>query len=242
MTCIDKKGLLTYLYKDFKFLIGLIVDIPFRIIKYIIDIKTKIFKHDKHCIKNRKGAKPILLIHGYGGHSIQWVPISWFYLKQFDIYTINISFNSHLTLLNINIENKITQIYEETGMKVNLIGHSMGGLVASKYINHSKVNNIITIATPFRGTPLLNYFKFENNCINDIQKKSEFLNILHSNIQKEKKTIHCFGSHYDIYVPYPRYLPYYCFNDYHIKLSGHLNILIMPSLWNQINNILEIEN
>lgn len=40
--------------------------------------------------------------------------------------------------------------------KVNLIGHSMGGLVIAGYINrmkkNAKVNKVVTLATPFRGS------------------------------------------------------------------------------------------
>jgi pimeloyl-ACP methyl ester carboxylesterase len=242
MTCIDKKGLVSYIYKDFKIVIGLLCDIPIIIIKYIIiglkKIRINIWDKNLHSIKRRIGLKPILLIHGYGGFNFQWFPISWLFLKKYDLYTVQIKYHSHSSLNNIIIDDKINKIYNETGMKVNLIGHSMGGIIASKYINHPNIDKIITIASPFRSSPLLKYFNFTNDCINDIDINSNFLKNLHLNIKKGNKFIHCFGGENDLYIPYPKYIPYNSYCLYNIKLAGHLNILLMPSLWEQINNII----
>ncbi len=55
----------------------------------------------------------------------------------------------------------IDQKMAETGAtKVSIVGHSMGGLITSKYIangNAHKVNKIVTLGTPYLGAPLTSH-------------------------------------------------------------------------------------
>src|SRR5512142_1524910 len=59
---------------------------------------------------------------------------------------------------NLLIQRRLTETietaYQETGGKVHLIGHSLGGIIARSAARQhaSKVASVITLASPFRGT------------------------------------------------------------------------------------------
>jgi len=63
---------------------------------------------------------------------------------------------------------QIDEILQSTGQeKVNIIGHSMGGLDSRYLIStlgyHDRVASLTTIATPHRGTPLADHFVNDRN-------------------------------------------------------------------------------
>ncbi len=106
-------------------------------------------------------APPILLIHGYLHHQVAWF---WFIrlLRKKQpvgpIYMINLfpAFSS-IAKLAEQVKEKVEAIQSETdASQVILIGHSMGGLVASYFCEYlakpKQVARIITLGSPFKGT------------------------------------------------------------------------------------------
>src|SRR5215203_6138889 len=105
---------------------------------------------------------PVLLIHGYMADASVWN--KWVELLKkdgIDAYPITFkesddkcgSASEHAKELS----NIIGQIKEETGQnKVNIVGHSKGGLDARVYLanNTKDVANLIMIGTPNAGSPL----------------------------------------------------------------------------------------
>lgn len=109
-----------------------------------------------------KNSTAILLIHGYVRNQSDWL---WFIQNLaptgFPIYTVNLapSLGSIQEITNHSLPSKIQQIKQETDcQQIILIGHSMGGLVASYYSEYldeaDMIKNVITIATPYHGTKL----------------------------------------------------------------------------------------
>lgn len=106
--------------------------------------------------------KPILLVHGYINHGSVWSFQKKWLIKRGlgPIYTINLrnpfhSIQDHAEKVKI----KAQAITEETGRKdLILIGHSMGGLVSAWYATSlaspGSATDVITIASPFAGTPM----------------------------------------------------------------------------------------
>lgn len=109
--------------------------------------------------------KPILLIHGYLHSSLVW-----FYhgrkLKNNGfgpIYTINLKkpFSS-IERHALEVKQQVKIIQEETNRSdLILIGHSMGGLVASYFAlnlaEKNTVSDVITIGSPLKGTIIANF-------------------------------------------------------------------------------------
>lgn len=104
----------------------------------------------------------ILLIHGYLRNQGDW----WWFRKQLTnlpcpIYTVNLepAYGTIQEITEHSIAKKIAEIKTDSNCEeIILIGHSMGGLVASYYSEFLDKDNlikkIITIGTPFHGTKL----------------------------------------------------------------------------------------
>src|SRR6185436_6416736 len=111
---------------------------------------------------NNSTTLPVLLIHGYMEDAAvwnKWVDL----LKKDDISVYPITFKQSDDKCGSSAEHAkelskiIGQIKDETGQnKVNIVGHSKGGLDARVYLanNTKDVPNLIMIGTPNAGSPL----------------------------------------------------------------------------------------
>ena len=111
---------------------------------------------------NNSTTLPVLLIHGYMEDAAvwnKWVDL----LKKDGISAYPITFKQSDDKCGSSAEhakelsNIIGQIKEETGQnKVNIVGHSKGGLDARVYLanNTKDVANLVMIGTPNAGSPL----------------------------------------------------------------------------------------
>lgn len=104
--------------------------------------------------------RPILLIHGLMHNQSGWLWLRrQIKLERLGpVYTINLE-PRHASIEEYadQVAARAREIERETGQSgLILIGHSMGGLVASYYAEHlapaGKVADIITLGTPFDGT------------------------------------------------------------------------------------------
>jgi pimeloyl-ACP methyl ester carboxylesterase len=57
-------------------------------------------------------------------------------------------------LIESPLRDSIARAFEETGRKLHLVGHSLGGVIARALaaLNPEKIASVITLASPFRGT------------------------------------------------------------------------------------------
>jgi triacylglycerol lipase len=105
---------------------------------------------------------PILLLHGLFHNRSCW----WLLKRRLEnaglgpIYTINLNtWRSDIEPLTERVANKVDQLRREHGIeRVDLVGHSMGGVIARNYIQRrggsGKVRHCICIATPHEGSRL----------------------------------------------------------------------------------------
>ena len=83
------------------------------------------------------------------------------YLRQygFDVYPFGYDWRKDLRSSATDLDNYIDDVLSQTGaQKVNIVDHSLGGLLARYYVTSSslqadKVEQIISLGTPFLGTP-----------------------------------------------------------------------------------------
>jgi hypothetical protein len=133
--------------------------------------------------------RPILLVHGYlnAGHV-------WDFHKKIlakngfgPIYTIDLGhpFQS-IRSYALKVQEKARQIAKETGSSdLNIIGHSMGGLVSYYYVaklaQAYSVPQLITIGSPLQGTRIAK-IGF-GQCAHDMRPDSELIKEMHVAIE-----------------------------------------------------------
>lgn len=141
------------------------------------------------------GQQPILLVHGYLGHSSNWTYIRYRLQKAGlgPIFTINLGsvFQSIDGDYAQKVKQKAEEIAKITGMtKLIIIGHSMGGIVGSYYATHlapkGSVTDIITLGSPLKGT------KFSavevGECAQQMNYRSDFIKGLLEKIYNSEDT------------------------------------------------------
>ena len=105
---------------------------------------------------------PIVFVHGYSGSTIvnfsamiQWFKNAGYPSNRLYYYTYN-TLPGVAASANI-LKDKVNSVLAATGKsKVDIISHSMGGLVTRYYMKYlggaSKVKQVVNVATPHKGT------------------------------------------------------------------------------------------
>ena len=210
----------------------------------------------------------ILLLHGSGFDESEWLVGRTFLSlynnpKYGQVFSLNYDTCSTKGIEDFatnEIRNKCLEIQKVTGQsQIILIGHSMGGLVASYYAEHlSKKDNIdiehiITIATPWQGTPLLETIWYYTNYSWKTEKRypqmscsSFFRKILLDKIllvqaNKKEKKIQYYNlySENDFFVNKKHGLISEQIPHKEINSCGHYLIIVHPQTWITITNWLD---
>ncbi|MEK6954358.1 MAG: alpha/beta fold hydrolase [Candidatus Micrarchaeota archaeon] len=114
---------------------------------------------------------PVLLVHGIYDSDAMWEAIKTdLEAKGFQVFLVgNVTGkaglepnNGDIRELSVQLQEAISEVKRRTGAdKVDVIAHSMGGLVTSWYIKSGNFANdigtFVTLSTPFYGTPISKY-------------------------------------------------------------------------------------
>jgi pimeloyl-ACP methyl ester carboxylesterase len=103
---------------------------------------------------------PVLLVHGYGHNSSAWLMLRMALRRAgfTSIHTMNYNpLINDIPRIAEQLSDRVEMIRGLTGAdKVNLVGHSLGGLVSRWYVQEMdgdhKVNTAITLSSPHKGT------------------------------------------------------------------------------------------
>lgn len=185
---------------------------------------------------------PILLVHGYLHDSTAWI----YQRKKLakaglgPIYTMNLKnpFSS-IVVHAEQVAQKTAQIEQETGRSdLILIGHSMGGLVASWYATQlaspTQVTDVITLGSPFSGTHLAKIGIGPN--AREMERHSVFLQALQQAIANSATRFYHIASTVDeIIMPADSaILPTHPDKQAIFDDVGHLALLFSPRVADQI--------
>ncbi|NUP08749.1 MAG: alpha/beta fold hydrolase [Polyangiaceae bacterium] len=100
---------------------------------------------------------PVVFVHGYFQNRVDFLYLAAFLRRKNvgPLYGFNYTWLSDLPSISRSLDRFIDDIRRETGSdKVDLVCHSMGGLVAAHYVQHGgleRVRRCVTIATPHKG-------------------------------------------------------------------------------------------
>lgn len=102
---------------------------------------------------------PVLLVPGYGLHRLSFIPMAAYLRRRQNrwVWAINNpSWRDDISAFSRALEEAVERMRRQSGSaEVDIIGHSMGGIVAAHYINTSGagiVRRLVTLGTPWRGT------------------------------------------------------------------------------------------
>ncbi len=102
---------------------------------------------------------PVIFVHGYSQNRVNFLYLARALGKRGrgPLYGFNYAWLRDLPTIARSLGEFVDEVRAETGAgKVDLVCHSMGGLVAAQYLAHEggrdKVRRWATIATPHRGT------------------------------------------------------------------------------------------
>lgn len=143
------------------------------------------------------------------------------YIENIDLFVFPYDWRFDSKTSADKLKIKIDQILEDTGYhKVNIISHSMGGLVTKRYIaenDDSKIDKLFFVGTPHLGAPkAFKAITYGDNMGYKINLKIFDLNIL--NTKKLKEISQNMPSSYEL-------LPSEAFGDYVNNKGNNLNIL-----------------
>lgn len=105
-------------------------------------------------------APPVVLVHGYGSIKSHWLTLQ-VALRRIgvsDVTAINYNaWRDDIRTIGAQLVEHVDEVLERTGAtKVNLVGHSMGGLVMRHAVDvlglHDRVDQAVTIASPHGGS------------------------------------------------------------------------------------------
>ena len=103
----------------------------------------------------RGEGEPVIVVPGFLGSDVYLYELHlWLRRIGYSSYLSNIGWNADcLNTLADRLIKTIHLAHEETGKKVRLIGHSLGGVLSrSAAVQHRDiVESVITLASPFRG-------------------------------------------------------------------------------------------
>ena len=187
---------------------------------------------------------PIILIHGYMMRGLVMYPIKRRLNK--DGYKNVYLFTYSPPWLNIDdfsrqLRDKIEFVKKERGVeKVDLICHSMGGLVALNYINkHDGVKNIdrlIALGTPFGGSKLWSFSI--GKCGKEMKPWSEFLKKLSVPPAGIKTTV-IYTTFDEMVIPY-EFSKLEGANNIRMNYIGHVGLLFDSKVYENVRESLEL--
>ncbi|ARB44065.1 esterase/lipase family protein [Alloalcanivorax xenomutans] len=108
----------------------------------------------------QQGQKPIILVHGYGGNSTNFLWLQWWLRRRGWANVYSVSYTPpHINARKLaqQVADHVNRILVLTGAeKADLVCHSMGGPLARYALKNlglaGKVDRVITLGSPHRGS------------------------------------------------------------------------------------------
>ncbi|MDP9797285.1 triacylglycerol esterase/lipase EstA (alpha/beta hydrolase family) [Catenuloplanes nepalensis] len=192
---------------------------------------------------------PVILIHGYNSSTATWDPLVT-RLKAAgyasgDVHTFGYHYRQSNVTTAARLADYVEKVREDHGgVKVDLVGHSMGAVIARYYVRDlggaEVVDDLVSLAGPHHGTRVLTICRFDASC-REMLPGSAFLRALNAGDETPGDVAYrTFYSKCDlIVVPYASALLDGAQNT-NVGCVGHTEFRLVPSIAEQI--IKELRN
>ncbi len=181
--------------------------------------------------------RPVLLVHGLGGTKSSWSFVArTLAAKGFTVDAITYTpFATSVEQLADRLVVEVERMLSQTGAeKLHLIGHSLGGVVIAQAIASGrlagKVDTIVTLGAPFRGSPWAHLVPF-GAIVPALRDGSQLLRRLASAPVPEGVRWLAITATLDMVVPGVRSVPTHAeVETVTIGGVGHLGMLLNPQV------------
>ena len=177
--------------------------------------------------------RPVLLVHGLGGGKSSWSLVART-LSGRGLFVDAIAygpFGTSVEKLADRLVVEVERILAETGAdKIHLLGHSLGGVVIAQAIADGRLNGrvdtVITLASPFGGSPWANLFPV-GAIVRALRQDSPLLRRLASAPAPDGVRWLAFTAGLDVIVPSLRAVPVHArVETVTVRGVGHLGMLL----------------
>jgi triacylglycerol esterase/lipase EstA (alpha/beta hydrolase family) len=188
--------------------------------------------------------RPVIILTGLGGEAAGYSVLADRLTRDgytVDVFELPDRGNGAIHVSAVGLAARVDQVLARTGSdKVDLLGHSLGGLVARDYVRFTgggtKVDKLITLGTPNQGTWAANGMQFltPGTCLSTIAcgqmaVGSSYLNALNQGDDAVGAVRYwTFASHYDEFV-YPSA------NAFLQSTTGRVvNVAVQDQCWGRV--------
>lgn len=185
--------------------------------------------------------KATILVHGFLHNRSAWIYLRPQLESKPDVgtvFTLNLgspfqTIENYAEILRKQVA-EIKKMAPDEALEINLVGHSMGGLVSAYYAvdnlekntqNGVHVVKIVTLASPLQGTPVAYLASWCCPCAKEMLPGSNFLKNLQENVKKLKEMPVSIVCGIDFMVPPKRSFFEGSQNVHEIPYMGHMTPL-----------------
>ena len=184
---------------------------------------------------------PVLLVHGLGGTASGWLAMT-VALRAHGLTVAAISYQSFGTSveqLAAGLADAVDRLLDQTGAdRVHLVGHSLGGVVIAQAFADGllteKVDSVITMATPFGGSPWATLLPISAT-VRAMRQGSPLLRRLARVPSSHGVRWLAITASHDRVVPGPRSLPIHAeVETVAVEGVGHVGLRLNPQVIDQV--------
>jgi pimeloyl-ACP methyl ester carboxylesterase len=199
------------------------------------------FIPSRHRPERRKDIRTIVLLHGLGANRASLLPLMLYlrlrgHRRQ---YAFNYRTRGSIEALAIELKQRLAR--QVRGGRIDLVCHSLGGLVARTYLQvldgHRRVDRLITLATPHDGTHASAYVP--TPLVSQVKPGGPFLSYLNGLPPPPGVKCCSFAAARDLIVLPPESALAPFGETRMFEGLGHLDILLSPKVFGAVAEALE---
>lgn len=204
--------------------------------------------HDASPVRTRKpGETPIILVHGYGGDSANFLWMQWQLKRRgwHNVYAVSYTPPTiNARRLAQQVTDHVERILAATGAeKAHLVCHSMGGPLTRYALHHlglaGKLDKVITLGSPHRGSRIANLF-MARGAAAQMRYQSDFIRELEAagDTPGGARFYSIFSNMDNFVLPVSTAVLGGNARNIHVPRLGHISLLYSPTVLGRVEECL----